>query len=147
MIEARKTALKLCNAIKKKNWQDFIDCFNTDDKDWQFVDILPGGKVIKGSQDLIDLHPNFFNSVDTVFEPLSGKTIFEESDFIYHMDWGNVCQFAVEVKVIKPKELTSTIAIDSSELIAIKNILSITMVYDQLKNKWYPGSITNTIID
>lgn len=147
MIEARKTVINLCNAIKHKNWQGFIDCFNIDNNDWQFIDILPGGKVIQGSQNLIDLHRNFFSSVDTAFDPLAGNSEFEESDLLYSLDWDNVCQFAVGVKVIKLKELTTTITIDSSMLITIKNILNITMVYDKTSNKWYPGSITNTIID
>lgn len=144
---AQDLVLKLCNSIKNKNWKEFIGCFNTANHDWKFVDILPGGKVIEGSQELIDLHTVFFQSDETRFMPLSGDEEFKESSFLYKFSWDNVCQFLIEVRVTKPLELSQTLGSDSTQLISINNILAITVAFDEKSNRWWPVCITNTVVD
>lgn len=142
---ARKAVIKLCNSIKNKNWGEFKSCFNTIDPDWQFVDILPSGKIVEGSQELIDLHPFFFQSESTKFLPASGDKEFKKSNFLYELVWGDVCQIAVSANVTKPREILDVHEKESVPLVSIKSILAITVAFDEKSNRWWPMSITNTI--
>lgn len=135
--QARVAALKLCNALRDKDWTGFKNCFNVDDPSWEFIDVLPGGKIVKSAQELIDLHPVFFNSADTKFH---------FNDFLYELDQNSVCQFGVVAEVTKPKELSDKLESENLELVTIKNILNFTYAFDDKSKNWWPISITNTVI-
>lgn len=144
--EAREVVINLCNSIKNKNWEGFVSCFNTADRNWKFVDVLPDGKIVEGSQELIDLHPFFFQSKRTKFLPSSGDMEFKHSNFLYELSQGNVCQFAVSANITKPKELSGVLEDETIPLVSIKNILAFTIAFDEKSNRWWPMSITNTVV-
>lgn len=143
---ARHIVLTLCNSLKNKDWENFLSCFNTKDPGWGFIDVLPGGKLVKGSQSLIDLHPLFFQSEKTCFQPLSGTSEFESDCFLYELSWGQVCQFGVAVDVTKPEELSKDPQNPSEKFVNIQNILNLTLAFDPKSERWWLASITNTVV-
>jgi hypothetical protein len=145
--------VSFANSIRGKNIDEFSKFFNLRDTSWPLVDVLPEGKVINGAQALIDLHPPFFQSDATSFEPLDKVAReFDDSDIAYEIDSGDVVQYGFRAALTKPKRFgettQSSLAKEEAalELITIKNLLSVTWrrsAYD----KWYLISITNTVIN
>lgn len=141
---AIETALSFFNSIMNKDFIAFQKSFHPD-PNVNFVDILPDGRRIFNSTDLIKIHHTFFNNAHTCFKPIKSYTKFSETNFEYVFESSSFFQVGVDVEVTKPVVLSELE--NELELETIYNHISLTLAFDEDYQQWFSQMITNTIID
>ena len=144
MSSATESVIHFLNSIKNKSFSAFKKCFHPDPNS-HFVGVFPGGKKVFSSAELINLHPPFFNSPLTKFTPINSSDSFSEDHFSYSFQSDLIFQVGVDVKVTKPVILSAEGA--HQELETINNHICLTLAFDAGPQKWFPQTITNTVID